>query len=178
MERLFENQHTHSKEYYRELYLKTLPMSPPFLVVMGVLAVPVVMSIVRFFLALLSSESFPTFSAILAFSAIIFMWLMLSIIVRMLVKKSCNAEFAVNNGKFVEANLIATDDGIAFQRINCENQNHLTFPYDEIKQVIKTKNYCLVVDKNSACHAFKHDSFIKGTPEAFLLFLRNKGFKC
>jgi len=178
MKRFFENQHTHSKEYYRELYLKTLPTSPPFIVVMSVLAVLAVVSVVYFILALVSSESFPTFSAILVFFAILFMWLVPSFVVRNLVKNCCNQEFFVNNGKFVEANLIATEDGIEFQRVDCENPNHFVIPYGEIKRVIKTKNYCLLADKKNTCHVFKNDSFIQGTYEEFLSFLRNKGFKC
>ena len=49
--------------------------------------------------------------------------------------------------------------------------------YSNVKKVIQTKNYILLLSKARYYYIFSKTGFTSGTPDEFVAFLKNKGFK-
>ena len=90
------------------------------------------------------------------------------------IKSTIKRNEEMNGGKVVEVTSHVTEDKI--------EQTHSsglvnTFYYDNIKKVIKNKEYILIHSKANILYSFKRDGFTVGSEKEFLEFLMKKGFK-
>jgi len=178
MERLFENQYKHSKEFYREFCSYTFLKSPSIIFVKLLLIALLGVLVLSLIASANLTTPLSTNALVLGFTVDVILWIIVYIMFFRIVKLKCSQEWETNNGEFFEVNLRVMEDGIEFQRVNTESESHIIVPYGKIRKVRKTKNYCILFSDAKIGYAFKNDCFIHGTHEEFLSFLRSKGFKC
>ena len=172
MENLFENKYIRTKEYYGEFYLY-FHFKRPKLIVVNILFL---LGFIAGLLFAFSAHSVSPQSYITLIVVPVLMWILMIFRYTKGKKISCERELELNNGQPGESNFMVTEDGIDVYDIASESKNHINF--SQIKKIIKTRNFYILLTKAKLGCVFKKDSFVKGTPDEFLAFLRAKGFKC
>lgn len=78
------------------------------------------------------------------------------------------------DGKPFEVQTVVTEEVI---KLTATNGAVNELVYSKIKNALMTKNLILVPSKANLIYIFRKDSFTKGTPEEFILYLRSKRIK-
>jgi hypothetical protein len=172
MESLFENKHTRDEACMKE-YFKYFYFGKPVLMVISIFfAIGFIFGIVSVFYPEIPFNN--TLRAIYIFTPL-FVWTVNILRYFKAVKISIMRDRETNNGSLVEILYIVSDEKV---EVICESKgmkNSVCF--SQIKKVIKTKSLIILITEARLSLIFKNDSFIKGTSEEFLSFLKNKGFK-
>ena len=88
-------------------------------------------------------------------------------------KRTYNRNLEINKGKPFEIKISVTENKI----IICTNTSNAETEFANIKEVMRTKNYYLLISRAKQSFIFKKDGFKKGALEEFEEFLRQKGFR-
>ena len=180
---LFENQHKHSEQMYKEFAFHRFFKGSTgiFFVVLSVLFVLLsVLFLVGFLYSLYSTGVVYQDSlvcSILSLPVVVVWWLVLFAAYKGNTKFLCKQDLERNGGAYSEVKYTAYENEVTLEYINSEYKNRTAITYESIKKVMQTKNYCFLISKAELVYAFKKDSFTLGTYEEFLIFLRSKGLK-
>lgn len=74
-----------------------------------------------------------------------------------------------NGGRPVEMKLVAFPDALTSKNIAAEEER--TLEYERLGKVIETKSLFILLTSSRAPYVLKKDSFTKGTPDDFRIFL-------
>lgn len=165
MEILFENSYVRDKQMLKEIYkyyfFKRKSM---------------VVSYIILFLCFLVNLLMALFDGIFNYFILVFIPLLLALRffyyyrqVDIVLKRD-----AEMHDKEITIEVIATNE---FIQNTASNGSVNKLEYNRIKSVTQTKNFILLLSKAKLIYIFKKDNFTKGTPEDFIVFLRNKGIK-
>ena len=102
MERFFENQHKHSREFYKEFCSYSVLKAPPLIFVKFLLIILNGVLILSIIASLIVSEPLLTEFHVLGFAIDIILWLAIYIVFFRTIKLSCNRELETNNGDFLK----------------------------------------------------------------------------
>lgn len=89
------------------------------------------------------------------------------------VKMVLNQELELNQGMLMQRRIVVTESSITVHIQ--DNPQELSFA--SFRKVYETKTLILLITKAKQACIFPKASFILGTPEEFLTFLRSKGFQ-
>jgi hypothetical protein len=159
MDILFENRYTRTKEIMRE-YCGYMFFLRPSMVICDCL-------LVFFVVASILLGGSPGIALVLVLTAAA--QLILYFYTPNAMEKR-DAEAASGGTITVEA--AATDDLLLFRVSNGAEQE---LPYVKMKKVAQTKRLILIYTEAKLCYILPKDTFTKGTAEAFLAFLKEKG---
>lgn len=167
METIFENQFTHTKEYYSEYYKYIQLKSPLMLIINTILGIGFIIAIL--------SMIFPKFIVMdianitgNILTVLIILCIELYIFYRNK-DMAYNRDLERNKGNPIEIKLLITENTINISSIIEES-----IEIANIEKVIKTKNYYILISKAKLSIALKKDGFTKGTAEQFEEFLKRK----
>ena len=168
MEVLFENQYTHTEEYYNEFFGYFHFKRPSFIAI-NILFFMIFIMALRYMVLWGEFRSY----WFMPFPLVCFVSMWSYFRGKNMRRKQ---ELAICNGNPPESRFEITEDGIDAYYISSGVKNHVDF--SQIRKVIKTKSFYFLITKLKLAYVIKKDGFTKGTPEEFLLFLREKGLKC
>lgn len=172
MDTLFENQYTHSKQYYKEFYSYFYFKKPLSVAALTFFSLLFVFSIVSF---VFSFRFVSNGVAVIYIFMSALVWLIRLLQYRRAVNSRYKQELEMGDGKPFEVILIVTEDGIDACQVSTGNKNHIDF--SKIKKTFHTKNYYILMTSAKLCCTFKKDGFVKGDLQAFRSFLKAKGLK-
>jgi len=174
MPSLFENRFLHSKEFYREISFYSLFKRPLMLVAFILLSLGFVLLFMNLISANSSSYEFTLTIGLLLVPLALLTALIINYI--RIPNIRLKQELDMNFGVPYDETVVVNDLWISGFAANGTRKYAIQF--GEIKKVVKTKHYFLLITKSRLICALKKDSFIKGNPDDFLLFLRSKGYRC
>ena len=165
METLFENSYVRDekmlKEIYKYLFFKRKSMIVSYIILLLCFLANLLMALFDGFFNYFILIFIPLFLAIRFFTYIR--------TVKIVLKRDAEMH---DNEILIEA--IATNE---FIQNTASNGSVIKLEYDKIKRVTQTKEFILLLSKAKLIYIFKKDAFTKGTPEDFIVFLKNKGIK-
>ena len=173
MESIFENEYTHTEDYYSE-YLSYLYFKKPIMMILHIIFV------LLFILGILCAL-FPIFFQVSQTSIIVFIIapiIFLSADIYKFYKAKAIAykrDQEIGKGKLLEIKLFVTENEI--YGISNFSDLQTSIELSKIKKVVQTKNYYICISEAKLTYDFKKDSFTKGTTKEFEQFLKNKGFR-
>ncbi len=173
METLFENKYTKDKTSVRE-YLNYFYWKKPILLMLNILfALLFVFTIVSIFLPAI----FPYNNDLKALYIVLplFIWTVNITRYFKALKLSVMRDREINNGNPIDMHYIVSDDKVEVHCESIETKNSVSI--FQVKKVVKTKNFIILVTEAKLSFVLKKDSFIKGTPEELIEFLKSKGLK-
>ena len=173
MEIHFENKYTRDKDSIRE-YLNYFCFKRPLLMVLNIFLA---------FIFLFTAASF-FYPPIFPFSASkdlyivlpLFIWTVNILRYFKALKLSVMRDREINNGNPIDMHYIVSDEKVEVCCESIETKNSVYL--SQLKKVVKTKNFIILITEAKLSLVLKKDSFTKGTPDELLSFLRKKGFKC
>ena len=158
MEALFENHYERTKEMFRE-YCGYMFFARPSMLILDVLLVLFTAAAI-----LLGVTPGILLSPVIIAAAQIYMYFYTA---NTMVKRDAE----VTSGGTIRVDAAATEDRLLFKASNGSEQE---LPYAKMKKIIQTKRLILIRSEANLCYILPKDTFTKGTPEAFLAFLKEK----
>ena len=174
MDILFENQYEHTREFYEDFYKEFLsytffkrPIVIAVFIAFAVFLAHCAASVLINGVLPYGSKSGIYICIIIGSSA---MWF-----VRYFrAKKTYNMylrDMKIYNGEPASIKTILTNEGISATLADSEPK--YLFPYQSIKKVTTTRRYYVLFTYSKQCMMFKRDSFVRGTPDEFLAFIKS-----
>ena len=173
METHFENKYTKDKESIRE-YLNYFYFRKPILMVLNIFfALIFVFTVASFFYP----PIFP-YSGLKALYIVLplFIWTVTILRYFKALKLSVMRDREINNGNQIDMHYIVSDEKVEVCCESIETKNSVYL--SQVKKVVKTKNFIILITEAKLSFVLRKDSFTKGTSEGLLYFLRKKGIKC
>lgn len=168
---LFENQYIRTKDYYKEYYGGIYLKKPIIIILNIILSISFITNLLLIVFPKLSTQDSRTSLATIA-SILIILCIEIYVYINN-VNLTYTKELEKNRGNCSEIKLSITDDNI---NILTNLKSNMNIQLKNINNVIKTKNYYILITKAKLRIAIKKDGFIKGTAEKFEKFLTEKNF--
>ena len=165
METLFENKYVRTEEIMKEVYQYFYFKRPLYRIIDVIIGLIFVANIVVW----LSGRNLNFVILVVVPLFILIRFLIYRGAVDMLMKQDKD----MYKGKPVRVQNYVTEQGI--KTVIFKGINNLA--YHNVKQAIKTRHLVIICAKNDAMYVFEQNSFIKGSAEEFVKFLKEKGIK-
>lgn len=169
MEPIFENKYICTKEYYKEYYRNINfenPIAIIIYIILGIGCIIGILSIIFPYLNILDKCEAEFNIAIALFVLYVQMFAYFR-------NKSLayNRDMEINKGNPIERKIVITENE---STILISTNNNISVEFKNIKKVMKTKNYYILISKSNITFTLKKDGFTKGTAEQFEKFLKQK----
>lgn len=166
MDILFENSFIRTKELlkeiYRYFYFKR-PINIIFEVILGLL----------FLGSIIFKIIYPYYNNVALIAAPIFIFWQFYFYFKS-VNTMVKRDNEINGGNPIRIDTVVTDE---FIQTTSSMGTVSKTPYSNMRYAVQTKNCIILRSKANLLYVFGKDTFSKGTPDEFLSFLRQKGFK-
>ena len=172
MKTIFENKFTYTKKYYKEYYLCSIFKRPILLFLNIIIGINLILHI----LAILLPNFFTlTYKEIIGYigSDLIILCIEIGVYLDKVII-TYKRDLEMNQGNPINNKVCITEGNI---EILPDVGKSINIDLNNIEKIIKTKNYYIFITKARLTIALKKDSFIKGTEEEFITFLKKKKIK-
>ena len=172
MQPYFENHYVRNEAFFSELYSYMLFRRPVRIVAYSLLLLIFIIDL----LAMIFSRMIWSFETSFFFALFIPLLFIMQIVrFNQSKKMRYQQDLEQNHGVPIESIVMLTENGVYFYKRDSKEPIFIDRCW--ITGVIETRNYYFLITRAKLHCGFRKDSFVRGTPDGFLQFLRATGLK-